>query len=138
MKIVLLVDDDESKRSVIRYGLENNLNEEYKIEEAEDGDSALDLYLKYKEHIIGVITDCNMPKGNGVNLCRNLRELGYIGPIDMVTADPRNAKIKEVEKYNVNIYPFINFTESLPEIIAHLTDYSSNKLLTPQESSQVS
>ena len=67
---ILVVDDDRVVRRIVvakLYGLG------YEIEEAEDGQEALD-FLEEAEVPDLLITDSNMPRMNGLQLVRKLRE----------------------------------------------------------------
>jgi DNA-binding response OmpR family regulator len=82
----LIVDDDRVVRRIVvakLFGLG------YKVEEAEDGQEALEL-LEDGEIPDLLITDSNMPRINGLQLVRRLRESGDPGlamlPIIMLTA----------------------------------------------------
>ena len=68
---ILVVDDDMVVRRIVvakLYGLG------YEVEEAEDGQEALDLLLDDGEVPDLLITDNNMPRVNGFQLVRRLRE----------------------------------------------------------------
>ncbi len=65
---ILIVDDEFFVRDIVRSILE----EEYKVIEASDGEEALELIKKEKPDL--VILDCKMPKKNGVEVCREIRE----------------------------------------------------------------
>ena len=68
---ILVVDDDKVVRRIVvakLYGLG------YEVEEAEDGQEALDLLLDDGEVPDLLITDNNMPRLNGFQLVRRLRE----------------------------------------------------------------
>jgi DNA-binding response OmpR family regulator len=82
----LIVDDDRVVRRIVVAKL-SGLG--YKVEEAEDGQEALEL-LEDGEIPDLLITDSNMPRINGLQLVRRLRESGDPGmamlPIIMLTA----------------------------------------------------
>jgi DNA-binding response OmpR family regulator len=82
----LIVDDDRVVRRIVVAKL-SGLG--YEVEEAEDGQEALEL-LEDGEIPDLLITDSNMPRINGLQLVRRLRESGDPGmamlPIIMLTA----------------------------------------------------
>ncbi len=81
-KIKILVVDDESRmRKLVRDFL---VRREYEVLEAKDGEEALDLFYHDKE-IALIILDVMMPKINGWDVCREIRETSKI-PIIMLTA----------------------------------------------------
>ena len=82
----MIVDDDRVVRRIVVAKL-SGLG--YEVEEAEDGQEALEL-LEDGEIPDLLITDSNMPRINGLQLVRKLRESGDPGmamlPIIMLTA----------------------------------------------------
>src|SRR5690625_7913481 len=68
-KTVLVVDDEERIRRLIRMYLERD---EFIVEEAENGEVALDMALKKDYDVI--LLDILMPVMNGLELCEHLRE----------------------------------------------------------------
>ena len=78
---ILVVEDDKNLRKLISATLKQN---GYNSLMAENGEIALD--IMDKEHIDLVISDIMMPKLDGYNLVKALRDLGYNMPILMVTA----------------------------------------------------
>lgn len=81
-KIRILVVDDESRmRKLVRDFL---VREGYEVLEAGDGEEALDLFYREKD-IALIILDIMMPKRNGFEVCREIRETSKV-PIIMLTA----------------------------------------------------
>ena len=81
-KIKILVVDDESRmRKLVRDFL---VREDYEVLEAGDGEVALDIFYKEK-NIALLILDVMMPKLNGWEVCREIRETSKV-PIIMLTA----------------------------------------------------
>ncbi len=81
-KIKILVVDDESRmRKLVRDFL---VRESYEVLEAGDGEAALDLFYQEKD-IALLILDVMMPKMNGWEVCREVREHSKV-PIIMLTA----------------------------------------------------
>ncbi|HBA03071.1 MAG TPA: DNA-binding response regulator [Clostridium sp.] len=78
---ILVVEDDKNLRKLISATLKQN---GYNSLMAENGEIALD--IMDKEHIDLVISDIMMPKLDGYNLVKDLRDSGYNMPILMVTA----------------------------------------------------
>jgi len=70
-KIVLYVEDDLALQSNIKQVL-NNFFDEVLI--ASDGDEAIDIYLQNQNRIDLIITDINMPKTNGIEFSKYIRE----------------------------------------------------------------
>ena len=81
-KVKILVVDDESRmRKLVRDFL---VRQNYEVLEAADGEEALDLFYREKD-IALIILDVMMPKLNGWDVCREVRETSKV-PIIMLTA----------------------------------------------------
>ena len=78
---ILVVDDESRMRKLVKDFL---LKYNYDVIEAEDGSQALDLFYKDKE-IALIILDVMMPKMNGWQVCKEIREQSQV-PIIMLTA----------------------------------------------------
>lgn len=81
MQKVLVVDDESRIRKLVRDFL---VKTGYEVVEAADGEAALDMFYKDKE-IALIILDIMMPKLNGYEVCREIRETSDV-PIIMLTA----------------------------------------------------
>lgn len=78
---ILVVDDESRMRKLVRDFL---VRAGYEVLEAGDGEEALDIFYKIKD--IGlIILDVMMPKINGWDVCREIREHSKV-PIIMLTA----------------------------------------------------
>ena len=82
-KIVLYVEDDLALQSNIKQILGNFFDE---ILIASDGDEAIDIYLENQNRIDLMITDINMPKTNGIELSKYIREYDKKIPIVIISA----------------------------------------------------
>lgn len=78
---ILVVDDESRMRKLVRDFL---VRENYEVLEAADGEQALDLFYTDKA-ISLIILDVMMPKMNGWEVCREIRETSKV-PIIMLTA----------------------------------------------------
>lgn len=78
---ILVVDDESRMRKLVRDFL---VREDYVVLEAADGEEALDLFYKEKD-IALLILDVMMPKVNGWDVCREIRQTSKV-PIIMLTA----------------------------------------------------
>lgn len=78
---ILLVEDEIG----IRVTLADRLRSEgYEVETAEDGERGLELARQGGFDLF--LFDIMMPKKNGLDLCRDIRQLGIVTPILMLTA----------------------------------------------------
>lgn len=78
---LLLVEDDEALRFIVRDNLEQN---NYSVEVAEDGQIALDLFEKYDFDLI--ILDVMLPKIDGFQVAETIRKTNEQVPIIFLTA----------------------------------------------------
>lgn len=78
---ILVVDDETRIRKLVRDFL---VKQNYDVLEAGDGEEALDIFYREKG-IALVILDVMMPKMNGYQVCREIRETSLV-PVIMLTA----------------------------------------------------
>jgi len=88
-KKILTVDDSASIRQMVSFTLKQA---GYEVVEAEDGQDGLN--KAKSESVDLIITDLNMPNMNGIELIRNLRQVGNykFTPILMLTTESDDAK----------------------------------------------
>lgn len=78
---VLVVDDESRMRKLVRDFL---VRQGYEVLEAGDGEEALELFYRHRD-IALILLDVMMPKRNGWEVCREIREQSKV-PIIMLTA----------------------------------------------------
>lgn len=78
---ILVIEDDLRVSNLIKRGLEEN---GYIVSQAFDGDSGKNLALKNSFDLI--ISDIILPEINGLDLCKNLKQVNKNIPIIMLTA----------------------------------------------------
>ena len=101
-KIRILVVDDESRmRKLVRDFL---VREGYEVLEAGDGEEALDLFYRDKD-IALIILDVMMPKRNGFEVCREIRETSKV-PIIMLTA--KGEESDELNGFELGVDEYIS------------------------------
>lgn len=82
MKVILIIEDEINIINFIRQGLEE---EGYKILVAYDGQTGIEML--HNNHIDLVILDIIIPKINGFDVCKKIRDMGYKEiPILLLTA----------------------------------------------------
>lgn len=69
MKKLLIADDEEGIRSLVRMTLQSA---DYQILEAADGDEALELARSHRPELI--LLDVEMPRRSGLDVCRALKD----------------------------------------------------------------
>lgn len=101
-KIKILVVDDESRmRKLVRDFL---VREGYDVLEAGDGEAALEVFYREKE-IALIILDVMMPKLDGWQVCREIRETSKV-PIIMLTA--KGAESDELNGFELGVDEYIS------------------------------
>ena len=94
---VLVVDDESRMRKLVKDFL---TREGYAVLEAGDGMEAMDIFYEDKE-IALVILDVMMPKMDGWQVCREIRETSKV-PIIMLTA--RSEERDELQGFELRVY----------------------------------
>jgi DNA-binding response OmpR family regulator len=117
MSVILVVEDDANIRKLITTYLKRD---NHRVLEAVDGEDALNVLER--EHIDLMIADIVMPKTDGYELTRELRDAHYDFPILMVTAkerieDKRQGFLAGTDDYMVKP---IDFDEMLMRVSALL------------------
>ncbi|GAB3736039.1 response regulator [Luteimonas pelagia] len=89
---LLIVDDSTSMRQMVAYALSSA---GFAVSEAEDGQAALD--LARGKRFDAVVTDVNMPRMDGIQLIRELRQLAEyrFTPLLMLTTESGGDKKQE-------------------------------------------
>ena len=98
---ILVVDDESRMRKLVRDFL---VREGYEVLEAGDGEEALDLFYREKD-IALIILDVMMPKRNGFEVCREIRETSKV-PIIMLTA--RSDERDELLGFDLGVDEYIS------------------------------
>lgn len=96
---ILVVDDEERIRRLLRMYLER---EDYVIEEAENGDEAVEKALQIDYDLI--LLDIMMPGKDGIDACKEIRE-AKATPIIMLTA--KGEEINRVQGFEVGTDDYI-------------------------------
>lgn len=117
MKRVLVVDDEESVRTILKQMLEKS---EFGIDTANNGEEALLKMKAFKYDLI--ISDINMPVMDGVALLQRSKELYPALPVVFITAYGKDKVIMEAMKSGLSDYiekPF-RMDEVLQTIKEHI------------------
>ena len=97
---ILVVDDESRMRKLVRDFLVKN---NYDVVEAEDGSHALDLFYEQKD-IALIILDVMMPKMDGWEVCREIRQYSKV-PIIMLTA--KSDEKDELQGFGLGVDEYI-------------------------------
>lgn len=97
---VLVVDDEQRMRKLVKDFL---VKQNFTVLEAADGEQAVDIFLENKE-IDLVILDVMMPKMDGWETCREIRQYSQV-PIIMLTA--RGGENDELRGFELGVDEYI-------------------------------
>ena len=112
-KRVLIVEDEKSIVDILRFNLEK---EGYAALTAYDGEAGLDQALKENPDLI--LLDVMLPKMNGFDVCRILREKGSSVPVIILTA--REEETDKVLGLEIGADDYITKPFSMRELIARV------------------
>ncbi len=113
MNKILVVEDEEA----IRLGIVDTLEMEgYSIEEAEDGEKALDIAQNWKPDL--VVLDVMLPKKSGFDVCRSLRKSQPDIFILMLTA--KSDEIDKLSGFNMGADDYMTKPFSFMELNARI------------------
>ena len=114
---ILLVEDDEALRFIVKDNLEQN---NYDVKIAEDGEIALDLFNKNSFDVI--VLDVMLPKIDGFQVAETIRKTNEQLPIIFLTARVQKEDIIkgfELGAVDYIIKPF-NFNELISRVRTHI------------------
>ena len=128
---IMVVDDESRMRKLVRDFL---VRQNFEVIEAEDGEQALDLFYQDKK-IDLIILDVMMPKINGWDVCREIRETSKV-PIIMLTA--KGEENDELQGFELGVDEYISKPFSPKILVARVEAIlrRSNKL-TQEENIEV-
>lgn len=95
-KKIIVVDDDEGilKTFFLLF------NQIYRVYLAKDSVEALERFKNVAFDLI--IVDYKLPRINGLEMISRFRELGYRGPVILISAYPEAIRKEDLKNYNVN------------------------------------
>lgn len=111
-KTVLIVEDEKSIVDILQY----NLKKEYNILTANDGEAGLDMALRENPDIL--LLDLMLPKLDGFEVCRILREKGNKAPVIILTA--REGEDDKVKGLELGADDYITKPFSMREVMARV------------------
>ncbi|MBO1583339.1 response regulator transcription factor [Bacillus sp. XF8] len=109
---VLIADDDKEIRELLKKYLEREL---YTVDTAMNGEEALHLFNQNKYNLI--ILDLMMPKVDGIEVCRRLRDKTNI-PILMLTA--KDQEVDKILGLSIGADDYITKPFSINEVVARI------------------
>ncbi|MGX5439998.1 response regulator transcription factor [Bacillus thuringiensis] len=109
---ILIADDEKEIRDLLKKYMEREL---YKVDVAIDGEQALSLFNRNKYDLI--ILDLMMPKVDGIEVCRRLREKTNV-PILMLTA--KDHETDKILGLSIGADDYITKPFSINEVVARV------------------
>lgn len=110
---ILVVDDEARMRKLVKDFL---LKSNYDVIEAEDGIQAVDIFLAQKD-IALIVLDVMMPKMDGFQVCREIREYSKV-PIIMLTA--KGDERDELQGFELGVDEYISKPFSPKILVARI------------------
>lgn len=99
---VLVVDDEESILELLKYNLEK---QGYEVKTALDGEKAIQIARKFQPDLI--LLDIMMPKQDGVETCRQIREIPELAQTFIIFLTARSEEYSEVAAFDVGADDYI-------------------------------
>lgn len=116
---IMLVDDEKDILSTVKRGLESNNT--FKVDTFPSGEAALQAFESHPENYYDlVITDIRMPKMNGFELYRSIKEKNQSMKIAFITAFEINKEEFNKVMPSVNVIDFISKPVSISNLITKL------------------
>ena len=116
---IMLVDDEKDILSTVKRGLESNNT--FKVDTFPSGEAALQAFERHPENYYDlVITDIRMPKMNGFELYRSIKEKNQSMKIAFITAFEINKEEFNKVMPSVNVIDFISKPVSISNLITKL------------------
>ena len=98
-KRVLIVDDTEIDREILR----NILKNDFDVMEASNGYTGLETILSGKHHLDAVLLDISMPIINGFDILKHMKDNNITDlPVLLITAEATKDNVKRAAEYNVS------------------------------------
>jgi len=126
MEKILVVEDEPD----LLMGLQDNLEiEGYQVTTAKDGQAALDLAMSTCPDLI--LLDIMLPKLNGFEVCKQLRQKGMDTPIIMLTA--KSQEVDRVLGLELGADDYITKPFSIRELLARIKAVLRRRHAPPQQ-----
>ena len=116
MKKILVVDDEESVRDILKQILEQG---NYTVEVAGNGKEAAEMLKGI--HFDAIISDINMPIMNGVELLNKAKELAPDVPVIFITAYGKDKVV--IEAMKIGLADFIEKPFRMDQILKTVKEH---------------
>lgn len=101
---VLVVDDAETNRELLKAILEDD----YKVEMAEDGESALELMENHADEVAAILLDLQMPKMSGFGVIDAMKKNDWMGKIPVLIISSERSVDVENQCFQLGVSDFIH------------------------------
>ena len=108
---IAVIEDDENLRFLVVHRLQT---EGYKVVEAADGQLAEEMIMNEKPDI--VLMDWMLPTKQGLEVCQNVRKLGFDNLIIMMTAKAQD--IDKIDAYNFGVSDYVTKPFNMDVLVA--------------------
>ncbi len=114
MDTILIVEDEESISNILAHQLEQ---ENLQVVQAFDGEEALEMFADEELDIDLILLDWMLPKVDGLDVCRKVREVSNV-PIIMLTA--KDSEIDKVLGLEIGADDYVTKPYNLRELVARI------------------
>lgn len=129
---ILVVDDEEDIIEILTYNLEK---EGYEVESAQDGIKAVKKASKFKPDVI--LLDIMMPHQDGVETCRQLREIPELKNTFIIFLTARAEEYSEVAAFDVGADDYIHKPIKPRALISRIGALFRREIKKEQEVSKI-
>jgi len=129
-KHILIIEDEEDIRELVRYNLER---EKFKISEAESGEVGLESAVRELPDLI--LLDLMLPGKDGMQICRELKQAGVTRDIPVVMMTARGEESDIVAGLELGAEDYVVKPFSPKVLVARVKTVLRRKLVTPPTSS---
>jgi CheY-like chemotaxis protein len=96
---ILFVDDNVQLQSILKIGLERC---GFEVITASDGIDALMQFKAHSGDFSAIVTDNDMPRMNGLELVRSVREMDFRGRIIIISSLLKTEDLRSYEEYTIS------------------------------------
>lgn len=104
MQKILVVDDEETNRELLRVILESD----YAVVTAEDGEEALQKLQEYHDETAAILLDLQMPKADGFAVIEEMRRNGWISRTPVLIISGEQTVTVENQCFEMGVSDFIH------------------------------
>lgn len=116
-KVILVVDDEESIREILKYNLER---EDFKVVLAEDGEEAIEKCKDVLNKPDLVLLDVMLPKKDGVNVCKEIRYNLNMRDVPILMISAKGEETDKIIGLEIGADDYITKPFAVREVIARV------------------